>query len=139
MKVPQSKRGPLTAMDVMAEDRQQSPDDENLGTQGPEGWLFLRPSSVPERWRSRAIPMSLVPLLPDEAAALTADSAAGNSQSTGGEEFLKLVARGLSARVIARQLGISTRSVHRRTARLRDSMGVGSTPELASELSRRGF
>ena len=126
-------------MDVMAEDGHQTQEDENLTSQGPEGWLFLRPSAVPERWRSRAIPMSLVPLLPEEAAALTAENTAENSPHTGGEEFLKLVARGLSARVIARQLGISTRSVHRRTARLRDSLGVGSTPELASELSRRGF
>ena len=126
-------------MDVMAEDGQHLEEPEDLSSQGPEGWLFLRPSAVPERWRSRAIPMSLVPLLPDEAAALTADGATAATQQTGGEEFLKLVARGLSARVIARQLGISTRSVHRRTARLRDSVGVGSTPELASELSRRGF
>lgn len=84
--------------------------------------------------------MSFVPLLPEEAAALTAgDDAQQAPQQPGGEEFLKLVARGLSARVIARQLGISPRSVHRRTARLRDSLGVGSTAELAAELSRRGF
>ena len=108
--------------------------------QGPEGWLFLRPSAVPERWRGRAILMSFIPLLPEEAAALTAGSSAAEvSQHNGGEELLKLVARGLSARVIARQLGISPRSVHRRTARLRDSIGVGSTAELAAELSRRGF
>jgi DNA-binding NarL/FixJ family response regulator len=126
-------------MDVMAEDGQQAEEQEDLNSQGPEGWLFLRPSAVPDRWRSRAIPMSLVPLLPEEAAALTANGTAATSPQAGSEEFLKLVARGLSARVIARQLGISTRSVHRRTARLRDSLGVGSTPELASELSRRGF
>ena len=107
--------------------------------QGPEGWLFLSPDAVPEKWRSRAIPMAFILLLPHEAAALSSDVTGGAPQQAEPDEFLKLVARGLSARVIARHLGISTRSVHRRTARLRDSIGVSSTPELAAELSRRGF
>jgi DNA-binding CsgD family transcriptional regulator len=128
----------MVQMDSMAEDGhpvERGPEED----QGPEGWLFLRPSEVPERWRARAVPMSFIPLLPEEAAALTAGEFTDEPDQSGGEEFLKLVARGLSARVIARQLGISPRSVHRRTARLRDTLKVNSTAELAAELSRRGF
>ncbi|MEA2446724.1 MAG: Bacterial regulatory protein luxR family [Actinomycetota bacterium] len=125
-------------MDSMAEDGHPFPAEDNE-EKGPEGWLFLRPNAVPERWRARAIPMAFIPLLPEEAAALTEGGTAAPPEQSGGEEFLKLVARGLSARIIARQLGISPRSVHRRTARLRDRLEVGSTAELAAELSRRGF
>lgn len=82
--------------------------------------------------------MAWVPLLPTEADQILEEKSA-EPDATDDPEFLRLVARGDAAGVIARRLSISTRSVHRRLARLRDSLGVASSAELAAELSRRGF
>ncbi len=103
------------------------------------GWLILEPADVPDAWKDRARPMALVPLLPDEAKQILEEGAAEPSVAAQDPEFLRLVARGESAGLIARRLALSTRSVHRRLARLRDAMRVSSTAELAAELSRRGF
>ena len=103
------------------------------------GWLILDPELVPEAWKERARPLAWVPLLPDEAAQILEEGSAEPAASAHDPEFLRLVARGEAAGVIARRLALSTRSVHRRLARLRDSIGVSSTAELAAELSRRGF
>lgn len=102
------------------------------------GWLILDPDRVPEAWRDRASQMAWVPLLPIEADRILEEKSA-EPDETDDPEFLRLVARGDAAGVIARRLSISTRSVHRRLARLRDSLGVASSAELAAELSRRGF
>lgn len=57
----------------------------------------------------------------------------------GEDDLLRLASRGAAPSTIARSLALSTRTVHRRLARLRDQFGVDSTAELAAELSRRGF
>lgn len=101
------------------------------------GWLILEPEKVPEAWRERVTEMAWVPLLPEEALGILREGYA--EPATDDTEFLRQVARGDAAGVIARRLSISTRSVHRRLARLRDSLGVASSAELAAELSRRGF
>lgn len=103
------------------------------------GWLILDPERVPEAWKDRVREMAWVPLLPSEAQRILEDGSAHPEPAADDPEFLHLVARGDAAGVIARRLSISTRSVHRKLARLRDSLGVASSAELAAELSRRGF
>ena len=103
------------------------------------GWVLLPEHAVPEHWRGRAIPMYLVPLLPEEARQVLGSRPAEPAMTPQEEAVACLVARGLTVDAIARQLGISPRSVNRRLARLRERMGVPSTVELGSALARRGF
>lgn len=105
----------------------------------PGGWVFLEPGSVPERWAERAIPVMLVPLTPEESAQMLNAQPVDAGAVTPDTDLMRLVARGLSAEVIARRLGLAARSVYRRLARLRETFGVASTAELAAELARRGF
>ena len=109
------------------------------GRRAVEGWLFIDPEALPDRWRDRAVTVSLVPLLPGEMSELVDDEGDGFIPQPGDIELIKLVAQGMSAHEMARRLGIATRSVHRRLARLRDRMGVQTTPQLAAEFARRGF
>jgi hypothetical protein len=37
------------------------------------GWVILTPEAVPDAWRSRAVPMVLVPLTPAESGQLLSD------------------------------------------------------------------
>lgn len=103
------------------------------------GWLFLPPDAVPRRWRDRAVDVSLVPLLPDEADRLLAGERLLPSVDHEDERLLMLVARGLSAPSIATELGTAVRTVERRLSRLRESFGVKTTGELAALLAREGF
>ncbi len=105
----------------------------------PGGWVFLEPGAVPERWAERAIPVMLVPLTPEESAQMLNGQPVDAGALAPDADLMRLVARGLSAEVIARRLGLAARSVYRRLARLREIFGVGSTAELAAELARRGF
>ncbi|HWC13826.1 MAG TPA: helix-turn-helix domain-containing protein [Actinomycetota bacterium] len=102
-------------------------------------FLFLEAGSVPERWADRAITGTLVPLTPQEANDVLAEGRVEPDELGADGDFVRLVARGLSAEVIARRLGLAPRSVYRRLARLRDALQVRSTAELASELARRGY
>lgn len=111
------------------------------GTDGrgrPEGWVFVHPDAVPDRWRGRAVPMAAVPLVPGELAGLLGDGAVPELEPHD-ERILRLVARGLSARAMARELGVTPRSIQYRLARLRERFEVGSTAELVAEAARRGF
>lgn len=103
------------------------------------GWVILGPQSVPERWRSRAIQMMLVPMLPAEAAQLLSNAPVEDGIASAQVPFVRLLARGLSTAQIARELGISHRTVQRHVARLRDQFGVATIQQLATELARRGF
>ena len=110
--------------------------------EGPEAtpgyvWLFVL-GEVPERGRDRARSASFIPLLPEEAESVMATGAAAPADAEG-DALLRLAARGLPAPSIARQSGVSIRTVHRRLARLREQLEVDTTAELAAELSRRGF
>ena len=102
-------------------------------------FLFLETGSVPEKWADRAISGTLVPLTADEADQVLAEGRVEPDELGGDSDLVRLVARGLSAEIIARRLGLAPRSVYRRLARLRDALQVGSTAELAAELARRGY
>ncbi len=104
---------------------------------GSEVWVFIA-GEVPSRWLDRARPGSLVALLPEEADALLGHDDTETIDDHD-RELAHLLARGLTVPAIARQLGVSPRSVDRRLASLRERLGVGSTPELALALARRGF
>ena len=103
------------------------------------GFLFLDPSSVPQQWADRAIPIVMVPLTAEESAQVLSDEPVKPDTVAADTDLMRLVARGLSAEVIARRLGLAPRSVYRRLARLRDSFGAETTAALATELARRGF
>lgn len=97
-------------------------------------WLLTPDDAdLPAEWRERGTPMTLVPLTPDElrrAAGATGDP---------GTEFLRLVARGLPAYEIAKTARLTSRTVYRRLAHLRERFGVATNAELCAELARRGF
>ena len=103
------------------------------------GWVILSPESVPERWRSRAIPMMLVPMLPAEAAQLLSNAPVEHGIASAQVPLARLLARGLSTAQIARELGISPRTVQRHVVRLSDQFGVRTIQQLVTELARRGF
>ncbi|MDQ3956723.1 MAG: helix-turn-helix domain-containing protein [Actinomycetota bacterium] len=103
------------------------------------GWILVAPSALPERWRDRAAPMFLVPLLPEEARRVLAGEAAASELQDEDLSLARLVARGVPVDDIAGQLHLTSRTVYRRLARLRRTIGVSTTAELVAELSRRGF
>lgn len=105
----------------------------------PAGFLFLHPDALPEQWIDRAIPIVMVALTPDESAQVLSEEPVKPDTVAADTDLMRLVARGLSAEIIARRLGLAPRSVYRRLARLRESFGVDTTAELATELARRGF
>ena len=103
------------------------------------GWVLLSPEAVPEAWRSRAIPMMLVPLAPAESTTLLSETPVEQDVAAADLPLMNLLARGHSAAEIARALGYSPRTVNRRFTRLRERFEVSTTQELATELARRGF
>ena len=103
------------------------------------GWVILSPSAVPESWRSRGIPMVLVPMTPSEASELLSDTPVEQDIPVADLPLVHLVARGHSAAEISRALGVSLRTVNRHVARLRDEFRVATIQELATKLARRGF
>lgn len=106
----------------------------------PTGWLFVGATALPERWRSRAIEMFLVPLLPDELAAVLSGTSASTPPVVPAEERLcQLVAAGLSRTAIARSLSVSSRTLDRRLLALRRRFGAESFADLRAALARQGF
>ncbi len=83
--------------------------------------------------------MALVPLIPEEAEQLLDAGGAVPGLTLEDERIARLVARGRSAEVIARELHMTERSVYRRLATLRKRLGVSSGAELAARLAERGF
>jgi DNA-binding NarL/FixJ family response regulator len=109
------------------------------GRDSPEVWVFIRSESVPDRWRHRAVSVTLLPLLPDEAAQFFGQGNASPQLDPTDEAVARLAARGETVTTMARHLNVSTRSIDRHLARLRERFGVASTTELAVELAKRGF
>jgi DNA-binding NarL/FixJ family response regulator len=101
--------------------------------------VILSQGEIPDAWTSRAIPLWLVPLTPAEARDLLSDAPVEQDIAGTDLSIVRLVARGLSAAEVSREVGVSLRTVHRRVARLRDEFGVETIQGLATELARRGF
>lgn len=101
----------------------------------PSMWLLMDPGALPPGMATRAVPMALVALLPDEIDVLEGGTGAGLEDA----ELATLAARGLPAAEIADRLHISRRTAYRRLARLRDAIGARNSAELAARLSERGF
>lgn len=104
----------------------------------PAGWLIVT-ENVPTVWRERARTVTLIPLVPEELKSLIDGH---RTQPTINPEHLPImtaIARGMPAREIAREIGVTPRTVYRHVARLRESFNVDTLAELGAELARRGF
>ncbi|MDQ3952041.1 MAG: hypothetical protein M3279_03590 [Actinomycetota bacterium] len=119
-------------------DERAEPEVEVEGGRLP-GWILVAPSELPDRWRDRAMPMFLVPLLPGEARDVLSGEPAASELHGEDLALAKLIARGIPVEDCARELHLTSRTVYRRLARLRRLVGVGTTNELVAELARRGF
>ena len=116
-------------------------------TQAPEAaprsgrrvWVLVSDEDVPDRWRDRAVPLSLIPLLPEEADGILRTGWTDALASPEDEAVARLAARGASANEIARELHMTPRSVYRRLARLRERLGARSSAELVARLAEHGF
>lgn len=105
----------------------------------PKGWLLLSPGAVPERWRDRVVDVSLIGLLPEEAAQILAGEPAEPALRGRDVELARLLACGQTIEAIAREMGMSVRGLQRRLTRLRGNLGVTTTGELRGVLARWGF
>src|SRR4051812_48701684 len=103
------------------------------------GWLFLQADQVPERWRQRSRPAAFVPLTAGELTDLLGGAPPQRQLTPEEDELVRLVARGRSISAISRELRVSSRTVERRLAVLRERWGVGSSLDLALALAERGF
>ena len=112
---------------------------ENGSNERPAAWVFIDQAQVPERWKSRARLFAGIPLLPEEAGRLLEQGSTSALLTQTDEPFVQMVASGMAPDTIAKQSGLSLRTVHRRLAALREDLGVRSTPELVAHLARRGF
>lgn len=100
-------------------------------------WMLVPPDTqLPEDWTRRATHVLLISLRPSEIGLLIERK---GDVSDLDASFLMLVSRGLPAQQIAREVGITDRSVYRRLSKLRHEFGVATNAELTAELARRGF
>ena len=102
-------------------------------------WVLVPEDALPERWARRALPLSLVRLLPEEAEGLLENGSTAPAISEEEEDLARLVASGMGAPEIARRLHMTPRSVYRRLARLRKRVGARNSTELAAILAKQGF
>lgn len=118
---------------------EQEPDRAHRDTPPEAVWVLVPKDALPERWAHRALPLSLVRLLPEESEQLLENGATSPAMSLEEESLARLVARGMGAPDIARQLHMTPRSVYRRLARLRKRFDARTSTELAAILAKQGF
>lgn len=87
----------------------------------------------------RAMRLSLVRLLPEEAEQLLERGMTSPAMSAEEEGLARLVAAGMGAPDIAQSLHMTPRSVYRRLARMRKRFGARNSTELAAILAKQGF
>ena len=102
-------------------------------------WVLMPADQVPGRWADRSFPMAIVPLLPSELDELMQGRSVAPHLTAEEEVLAGYVAAGYSTEEIAKRVHMTTRSVYRRLARLRERVGAESTAELVSRLARMGF
>lgn len=103
-----------------------------------EGWLLLPPERVPEEWRTRARPASLVPLFSGEVDKILRREHLTPDIDAEEEYLFNLAAEGLSTNAIAGLLHVTPRTVRRRLARLKERLDIEPSADLASTPSDRG-
>jgi DNA-binding NarL/FixJ family response regulator len=112
-----------------------------MPTGQPQALLFLAGQPVPEAYRRRGRQGTLVVLSAAEARGLLSPAQA-EAKTTGDVElrlqFERLVALGTPRTEIGRRLGVSSRTVDRWFAALRDRLGVSTASQVVAELARRG-
>ena len=113
--------------------------DTYLPEEEGRGWMLLPQEAVPDRWRSRIIPLALVPLFPEEASMVLAGEPAAPAIDSTDQRIASLAAAGRSLTEIAREVRLSVRSVQNRLARLRRRAGAATTAELRAMLASQGF
>lgn len=104
-----------------------------------QGWLLLSPGAVPEAWRHRAVDLSLIPLLPEEATRVLAGDGAQPALDPEDATLARLLVRGDTIPAIARETGMSIRGVQRRLVRLRERFEADTTAKLRGLLADWGF
>lgn len=109
-------------------------------TEGEGGAYVIVPlAHVPVPWRARAQRVALIPLLPEELAAVLSGSPASPALDERDEEIARLLTTGASLAEMGRSVGLSPRGVQHRLAALRQRFGVRTTTELAAYLARHGI
>jgi DNA-binding NarL/FixJ family response regulator len=83
--------------------------------------------------------MVLVSVMPNEVDQILDSGSALPTLSSEEEDIARRAAAGMSAEGIARDLHMTSRSVYRRLARLREKVGAKNSAELAARLSKLGF
>ncbi len=101
--------------------------------------MLVPEDALPERWAHRALPLSLVRLLPEESERLLVSGTTSPAMSLEEEDLARLIAAGMGAPDIARRLHMTPRSVYRRLARMRKRFGARNSTELAAILAKQGF
>lgn len=106
---------------------------------GPKGWLLLPPASVPDAWKTRSVPMALVPLLPEEVTNILSSGSTAPALDPFDERIAGLLAEGASIATVASRLRVSERTVDRHVDRLKKYFRVDSKEQLAVRLAGHSF
>lgn len=101
--------------------------------------MLLPPEEIPDDWRDRACHVALVPLLPEEMAAVLLGRSAAPALDERDERIAALLTRGASLNEIGRAVALSARGVQHRIDRLRERFGARSKAELVAHLARHGI
>lgn len=102
-------------------------------------WVLIDRDAVPAELDDRVTSLALLSLLPQEVERLLECTVLSVEFSDEERALARALIIGSPLPVVARELGISPRSVHRRIARLRERMGAPSTESLVATLVRMGF
>lgn len=89
---------------------------------------------MPAQWAEHATEVLMVRVPADQL-----DPVLSRVQPAANSLLYSLAAQGLSRAEIARRLGVSTRTVDRRLAEIRDSLGVQTLAEVAGRLAAAGW
>jgi DNA-binding NarL/FixJ family response regulator len=98
-------------------------------------YVLLPAEEIPEAWRGRARSLSMIALLPEERRRLLEEGRISPALEPGDQRIVELVARGWGPSRIAAHIGVSTRTVERRLARLRRRFGGRTSAELTALLA----